>query len=224
MKIIIVNGSPRTQGLTASFLHSIERNLRSKLEDPDIEFFDLSRLSMYQCTGCCSCYATGHCHMKDDAELLYEKIRNADALILGSPTYAGNVSGYMKLLIDRGHFVIEQLLTGKYCVTVATGENYGVRDASRILNNLVLYSGGNLCDKIVMNAPFNGMKEVSDKIDRLGQRSADRLCSAITGRRFYLFQHIFHLIVLNLGIRRFVLKKGVRYQGVIDKWKELGIM
>ena len=224
MKIIIINGSPRTNGLTASLLHSIEKNLKSRSADIDTEYFDLSRLSMSQCVGCCSCYTTGHCHMKDDAELLYKKIKDADGLILGSPTYASNVSGYMKLLIDRGHFVIEQLLTGKYCVTVTTGENYGSRDASRVLNNLVLYSGGHLADKIVMNAPFNGINEVAEKVEHLACRSADKIYTAMTRRRFYLFQHLFHLIILNIGIRRFVLKKGVSYQGVVDKWKELGIL
>ncbi|MCR5147896.1 MAG: HXXEE domain-containing protein [Eubacterium sp.] len=44
----------------------------------------------------------------------------------------------MKDFIDRGHFVIEQLLHGKACVIVATGENYGNKDAAKVLKNLVI--------------------------------------------------------------------------------------
>ena len=42
-------------------------------------------------------------------ENLSKNIETADGIIIGSPTYASNVSGQMKVLIDRGHFVIEQL-------------------------------------------------------------------------------------------------------------------
>ena len=38
----------------------------------------------------------------------------ADGIILGSPTYVSNVSAQMKVIIDMGHFVIEQLLYIKY--------------------------------------------------------------------------------------------------------------
>ena len=120
MKIVIINGSPREKGLTASVLHHLEKNLTE--QGADVEFYDLSALKMAQCRGCCACYTTGHCSMNDEAEMLTHAIENADGLILGTPTYASNVSGYMKLLIDRGHFVIEQLLSEKHCITVTTGE------------------------------------------------------------------------------------------------------
>ncbi len=156
MKIVIINGSPRRNGATAVLLHSIEKQLLS--HGADVEYYDLSVLNMSQCRGCCACYSTGKCVFNDDAEKLSLAIGRADGLVLGSPTYASNVSGHMKLLIDRGHFVIEQLLTGKHCVTVATGENYGSKDTGRILNKLVLYSGGKLVRKIVVNVPFNSVQ------------------------------------------------------------------
>ena len=52
--------------------------------------------------------------------------------MIGSPTYVSNVSGLLKTFIDRGHFVIEQLLRSKYAVGIANGENYGSRDTARI--------------------------------------------------------------------------------------------
>lgn len=142
MKIVIINGSPRVNGLTSGILHTLGETLLR--QGAQVDFYNLSELTMAQCRGCCACYTTGRCHMNDDAEQLSRVIEEADGLILGTPTYASNVSGYMKVLIDRGHFVIEQQLTGKYCVTVTTGENYGSRDAAKVLKNLVLYSGGNL--------------------------------------------------------------------------------
>ena len=173
---------------------------------------------MSQCRGCCACYTTGHCVMNDDAEKLSRIIESADGLILGTPTYASNVSGYMKLLIDRGHFVIEQLLTGKYCVTVTTGENYGSRDASKVLKDLVLYSGGRLVKSIVINAPFNS--GITDSYEELVSSSSHKLFEAIRTQKKYPLQSMFHKAVFSFGIRPFVKKKGEKYRGVTAKWKE----
>ena len=152
MKVIIINGSPRRKGITAAILHEIERGLSVK--GIEVMFYDLDAIKMAHCLGCCSCFQSGHCCIKDDAEKLSELITEADGVILGSPTYASNVSGLMKDFIDRGHFVIEQLLHGKYCITVSTGENYGNRDTSKVLGRLVVYSGGLISDSIVVKAPF----------------------------------------------------------------------
>lgn len=221
MRIIIINASPRINGLTATILHNIEAKLMQK--NADIEYYDLCRLSMSQCKGCCICYKTGHCVINDDAEKLSEKIKKADGVILGSPTYAGNVSGYMKLMIDRGHFVIEQLLKDKYCVSVATGENYGSMKTSRILNDLILYSGGYISDSVIIDAPFNDIDPVLKKTDRLSSRSADRMYRAILKHKIYPLQEIFHRIIFFVGIKPFVLKKGKDYDGVTNRWQDLGI-
>ena len=135
MQAVIINGSPRAKGITAAILHQIESELiRNGVETA---YYDLNSLQISPCTGCCSCYKTGHCYMKDDAEILSEQISRCDGLVIGSPTYASNVSGTMKQFIDRGHFAIEQLLHDKFCITVSTGENYGYKDTLKILNRLV---------------------------------------------------------------------------------------
>ena len=222
MKIVIINGSPRTNGATAAVLRSIENQLL--LCGAEVDYYDLSKLDMKQCIGCCACYSTGHCHIDDDAEKLSRLISRADGLILGSPTYASNVSGYMKLLIDRGHFVIEQLLTGKYCVTVATGENYGNRNTSRILNDLILYSGGQLSQKIVLNVPFNSLGKNGPHTEKLSRSAAQKLYRDISMQRKHLIQVLLHRMIFALGIRPFVRKKGIFYKGVVERWRELGLV
>ena len=66
------------------------------------------------------------------------QIYNIDGLVIGSSTIASNVPGVLKSFIDRGHFVVEQLLYDKYTLCVATYENYGGYSAFRVLKNLVL--------------------------------------------------------------------------------------
>ena len=33
---------------------------------------------------------------------------------------------------------------------------------------------------------------------------------------------MYHFVVFRFGIKPFVLKKGDKYQGVVDRWKEAG--
>lgn len=219
MKIIIINGSPRTKGFTSGILREMEKSLEEK--KVRVEYVDLSRIEMSYCQGCCVCYKIGKCHLDDDAEKLSTKIKEADGVVLGSPTYASNVSGHMKTFIDRGHFVIEQLLKDKYCVTVATGENYGNKDAAKVLNNLVLYSGGCLVKSVTVKAPFNGYKK--EDVHKTAEAAAEQLYQAVIHKRKKVVQLIYHKIIFELGIKPFVKRKGSFYKGVTDKWKELGI-
>ncbi|MCR4776412.1 MAG: flavodoxin family protein [Saccharofermentans sp.] len=219
MKIVIINASPRTDGLTSTLLKGISDTLSDK--NVDVSYYDLGRLSMAQCLGCCACYKLGHCVIDDDAEKISCAIADADGLVLGTPTYASNVSGLMKVLIDRGHFVIEQLLMGKYCVTVATGENYGSKDAGKVLNRLVIYSGGRIPGKLVINAPFNIVTHDSNAIGKcrfLARRAGLGLYEAVIRKKRYPLQSLHHKIVFDLGIKPFVLSKGEKYSGVISRW------
>lgn len=253
MKVVVINGSPRNNGFTATILHTMERELLQM--GAEVEYVDLSRLKMSQCLGCCSCYRSGFCCIKDDAELLSGKILAADALILGSPTYASNVSGLMKLFIDRGHFVIEQLLKDKYCVVVATGENYGKNDTAKVLKKLVLYSGGSLVRTIAVNAPFDSVRSTGEacttknantagvtgtnkdintvgdpntsatySAENTAKAAAAKLFRAVSGQRRYPFQSLYHKIIFNVGIKPFVLRKGEAYRGVTERWRAAGIL
>ena len=114
MKIIVINGSPRINGATGQILSKISETLAKADSGIIIERIELSGLNLSLCTGCAACYKTGHCHILEDGiEDLSRKIEECDGLILGSPTYASNVSAQFKILIDRGHFVFEQLLKKK---------------------------------------------------------------------------------------------------------------
>lgn len=223
MNIVIINGSPRKNGATAKILHEIEHCLE-KFDDASVEYVNIGDLNIEPCRGCCACYKTGSCFIKDDAEELSKKIESSDGLVIGSPTYASNVSGQLKQFIDRGHFVIEQLLYGKYAISVATGENYGSADTQKILSKLTKYSGAKLSGKITYNLPFNSnlneIKALTIKCEKLSLK----LYKDIKFHRKHILQSLFHKIIFNVGIKPFVLKKGDLYKGVLSRWKRFQII
>lgn len=222
MKIIIINGSHRKNGATALILHEMHQKLKT-YPNVEIQFYHVADLALKYCVGCCKCYKNGKCIFNDDLEKLSENIEAADGIIIGSPTYAGNVSGQLKVVIDRGHFVIEQLLFGKYAISVSTYENYGGKDTSKILNKLLCYSGATISDSLVIKTPFSTNPLGNSKTHHTVNKAVDKFYKDIYKQKTYLYQKIKHFMIFRFGILPFVRKKGNEYQGVVTKWKMHGM-
>ncbi len=222
MKIIMINGSHRKNGATALILYEMCQKLQT-YPNVEIQFYNVADLKMKYCIGCCKCYKIGKCILNDGIEKLSENIETADGIIIGSPTYASNVSGQMKVIIDRGHFVIEQLLFGKYAISVSTYENYGGKDTAKILNKLFCYSGAAISKSLVIKTPFSSNPFSNPKIYNIVNKATDKFYKDIYRQKTYLYQKMKHFIIFRFGILPFVTKKGNEYQGVIAKWKKHSI-
>lgn len=104
MKVIVINGTARRDWNTSMLLDKVLEGAKSKgAETEIINLYDL------EYKGCKSCFACktiggksyGKCIMKDELTEVFEKIQNADALVLGSPIYFGRVSGQMAVFLER---------------------------------------------------------------------------------------------------------------------------
>ncbi len=222
MKIIIINGSHRKNGATALILHEMYQKLET-YPNAEIQFYNVADLNLKYCVGCCKCYKNGKCIFNDDIEKLSGAIETADGIIIGSPTYASNVSGQIKVIIDRGHFVIEQLLFGKYAISVSTYENYGGKDTAKILNKLLCYSGATISNSLVIKTPFSSNPLSNHKTLNKVNNATHKFYKDIHNQKKYLCQKIRHFIIFRFGILPFVRKKENEYQGVVTKWKKHGI-
>ncbi|WP_167958047.1 flavodoxin family protein [Anaerosporobacter faecicola] len=217
MKILLINGSPRKKGATATILNELYKNLINQ-PNVDAEIIHISDLSLHFCMGCCACYKTGTCIYSDEIESLSQRIAHADGLIIGSPTYASNVSAQLKLLFDRGHFIMEQLLDNKYAMSVATYENYGGKSTSKIINNLLLFSGAKISGTIISKSEFNANPTTRKAFRKQLLKKSNKLYHDIVKRRKHPLQHILHKFIFELGIKPFVKRKG--YEAVIQQWNQ----
>lgn len=218
MKIVIINSSPRINGATAKILNIMKQHLESK-SDVSVQYFNLSKKTISLCRGCCYCFEHGECFINDDAENIAHCISLADGIIIGSPTYLSNISGQLKIFLDRGHFVMEQLLYEKYAIGIITSENYGGNNAKKILQNIFLYSGAYVSAMLHKKLPFSTSPEFSSKEVTFYKKKAEHFYCNITDKHTYFIQHIIHKIVFSIGIKPFVLKKGDKYKGVRAHWK-----
>lgn len=99
MRLLVLNASPRKKGTVATILKSI---LDGASQRHEFEWVDLYDLKMKPCIACMKCRPDGECVQRDDdAHLIGRKIKDADGLIVGTPTHWGNMSAQLKLLFDR---------------------------------------------------------------------------------------------------------------------------
>ena len=59
------------------------------------------------CKGCLGCQKLGHCVIDDDANIITEKIKQADVIVWATPIYYYEMSGQMKVMIDRANSLYE---------------------------------------------------------------------------------------------------------------------
>ena len=128
MTIIGISSSPIVDGNTDRMIKSILEKGRKPSE-----FINLTQLSYSPCRACAHlCAGDNLCKLDDDLKLLYPKFLEAEALILGSPSYFNNMNGYMMGFLERLWAFRHQRfpLEGNPYVAVASG---GVRSPEQVI-------------------------------------------------------------------------------------------
>ncbi|HAM50011.1 MAG TPA: flavodoxin family protein [Nitrospiraceae bacterium] len=102
MKVVAFNGSARKDGNTAILLNVVLGELQE--EGIGTELVQLSDKRIQGCIACYKCFSNkdGKCSVDTDfANDCMAKMREADGILLGSPTYFADVSASIKALIER---------------------------------------------------------------------------------------------------------------------------
>lgn len=107
-KILLINGSPRKQGLSNTILGVVENQVQKQAEMSQL-MINVQRINLWDfkiqhCTGCDACLRKPfNCPLseKDDMNKLEEKLESADVIVLGAPSYFGSVPAVVKDMIDR---------------------------------------------------------------------------------------------------------------------------
>lgn len=115
-KTLIISGSPR-KGNTEFILNKIYDSI-----DSDKDLLLLRTKNIKRCTGCFYCHENKACPIQDDMQEIYQKMLEADVIILGTPNYFDNVTGLTKDFIDRTNpFYETDKLKGKKLITIVVG-------------------------------------------------------------------------------------------------------
>ena len=143
MKVIAINGSPRSDGNTFHALNMAGAELIS--QGIEFEILHIGHEMIHGCLACYNCVKNKDekCAIKtDDMNLWIQQLKQADGIILGSPVYYSGIAGTMKSFLDRLFFVASANSTfrGKVGASVVAVRRSGGSSTFDSLNHYIMYS------------------------------------------------------------------------------------
>ena len=99
MKVLLINGSPHTEGNTAQALQEMVKIFAE--EQIEAEIVHVGNKEIRGCIGCGTCYKTGTCVFDDVVKELSAKFQEADGMVIGSPVYYASANGTLIAALDR---------------------------------------------------------------------------------------------------------------------------
>lgn len=178
------------------------------------------------CLGCANCILKGEekCPHFNEVNSIFEKIENADLIILATPVFVGSCSGAMKTLLD--HFAYmwlvhrpKESMFNKVGLIITSAGGSGVKQTVKLLKSNLFYlgvptiynygvttmkMGGNYCDY-----------KDKDKIKNQVNKKAKKVKKALENRKVGLKTRFFY------NLFKMAQKNGWNKTDV-DYWKEQG--
>lgn len=99
MKVLIINGSPRTNGNTSVAIREMEKVFRE--EGVETETLQIGAEDIRGCIACGKCAETGKCVFDDLVNVVAEKLEKADGMVVASPVYYASANATLIALLDR---------------------------------------------------------------------------------------------------------------------------
>lgn len=137
MKILLLNASLRKKNT-----YQLLQRVASHLDGHELDFCNINDYDIKACTGCENCMRNGTCIIKDEAHILLDKMIEADGIIIGTPIHLRQISGALKLLIDRAcSWYHRSPIAGKAIYFVSTTQVTGSKEAMTYLRDLSVQWG-----------------------------------------------------------------------------------
>lgn len=151
-------------------------NLRS-MGDIECEIVTLSDYRLKTCKGCKVCFQRGEefCPLKDDRDVLIEKIMASDGVVFASPNYSFQVSAMMKVFLDRRGFAFHR----PRCKSFTSIVTQGIYGGKKIVDYL---------DFVGYGLGFNTVKgSYITALDPMTEKQKRKRNSVLSGqaRRYY---------------------------------------
>jgi multimeric flavodoxin WrbA len=160
--ILIFKGSPREKGNSSLLAEKAAEGAQAA--GAEVETFSLHRMNIRPCDGCDTCKETGVCVLKDDMQMLYPKLEQAEAIVIATPIYWFTMSAQTKLFIDRWYALEStqrNALKGKQfgiILTYGDSDPYssGAINAIRSFQDMFRYIGADIAGMVYGTASDEG--------------------------------------------------------------------
>lgn len=139
MKVLMINGSPRANGNTATALHEMEKIFTQ--EGVETEILHVGNKDIRGCIGCRKCRETGKCVFDDLVNETAPKFEACDGLVIGSPVYYASANATLVAFITRLFYSVSFDKTMKVGASVVAARRGGLSATFDELNKFFTISG-----------------------------------------------------------------------------------
>ena len=155
MHILTIIGSPRKQGNTAHLTNTVIQ-LLSQHKDVTIEYLYLADSNLGSCLGCHLCIFKDEskCPLHDGRDILLEKMKKADGIIVALPVYVFSVPALFKNFIDHFAFVCHRpIFFSKYAMVIVTTGGGGEKTVIKYTEQILSAWGYHVVSKLGIQTP-----------------------------------------------------------------------
>ena len=166
-KILVIMGSPR-KGNTFRACEELRERMQEHIPT-EFDYLWLKDADLAPCKGCLACFASGEdkCPNRDDGAEIARKMDEADGVIFATPVYGMNVSGQMKVFIDRFCYNFHRpRFFGKSALLLVTTGFMGQKEVLKYLGDVAWLWGFGIAGKaglVTMDPLPKGRKEENKK-------------------------------------------------------------
>ena len=100
MNTLIIHGSPRKNGGTSALVRALAEKLPG-----EVRIVETYRANVLPCLDCRHCWEKRGCVIEDEMQELYQKIDEADNIVLASPIYFAELTGSLLNWASRLQYI-----------------------------------------------------------------------------------------------------------------------
>ena len=183
--VFVFKGSPREHGNSSTLAEKAAEG--AKAAGAEVESFTLHNMDIRPCDACDTCQETGVCVLMDDMQILYPKLRKADAILIASPIYWFTMSAQTKVFIDRWYALESpqgNALKGKqFGILLTYGDtdpySSGAINAIRTFQDMLRYIGGNITGIVYGTAMKIGEVKSNSKLLERAYKLGEKLSTTV---------------------------------------------
>lgn len=139
MKVLMINGSPKTNGNTATALREMEKVFLE--EGVDVELIHVGNQAVRGCIACGKCGERGKCVFEDLVNEVAPKFAEADGLVIGSPVYYASANATLMAFLQRLFYSTRFPKTMKVGASVVAARRGGLSSTYDEMNKFFGISG-----------------------------------------------------------------------------------
>lgn len=167
-KVLIISTSPRKGGNSETLAEEFAKG--AKDAGHQVEKVSLYDKTIGFCKGCLACQKTQRCVIHDDADVIAQKMLNAEVLVFATPIYYYEMCGQMKTMLDRSNplFPSEYKFREVYLLTTAADTEESAMDgAVKGMQGWIDCFGKAKLSGVVRGVGADGYREINQMPERL---------------------------------------------------------